>query len=753
MAPHWQHAAFGYSPPFTMLSPNSIPSLARQRDHSACRRDHPPLKVRKTRENLGQAADLYADIPPPCLHPSDLVDDCCYPEPRGGGTENSSSSSAHHLASASQSTTDFGDTSGCSTTLVSQSAEDFRLLMSPPPLVHGKMARQKSISKRMLSKVREGISSKSRSSNNVREESGLMRRISAKRKQAQTQTQTQTQSRGSSFEVSRISSGSEYEDDDLGLDAVAAQRSFTDSSIATESAGMVTPPSASARGKQALQASPAPLSPSQELTPRPPTARIGPSSYATDASGNLGVTVPYIDLKVSVDRDSVDVGIARDVWVAVDATVQTQVVESATAQRLRNAPLDAIIVLCQDTLAEMPNVTRSCVIELLSRLDASDRMAVVVAHGDECSQLLSLQSAKTTVVLERLGFAPSMMTDSRSTKRLGKAWQSLHKMLKSITKQGLRNQHVFVISKTPEDLVQRIRNLVFWPAHAFKIGFGPNPTAVLAPHDWCIAFTGPGDGSNELLDIMIRDLRHGCPMGGIPSLRVCYKPMEQCRIVEMLGQKAVKDLKLGQKCSLFLKVHVPRMDTSQRSSVDDSVSGNDADSLLTELESIVGTLETDFLHVEARFRHAALPNENVVTLRHICSILRPKTDSRWSMAVSAPTPGVSQQETVPVKLAQYIASNYEPAKALKMLDRWRLQKHTHTSSEAMRSVREYLEESHGKQEPHGSSKDERQDSGTTAAFPGPENKLEVVITDIDSLGSQYSDQEQQPLPEVPPLSG
>lgn len=751
MAPHWQHTALGYSPPFTMLSPNSIPSLARQRDHSACRRDHPPLKVRKTRENLGQAAELYADIPPPCLHPPDLVDDCCYPGRRGAGTENLSSSSAHHLASASQSTSDFGDTSGCSTTLVSQSAEDFRLLISPPPLLQGKMARQKSISKRMLSKVRDGISSKSRSSNNVREESGLMRRISAKRKQPQMPTQAQ--SRGSSFEVSRISSGSEYEDDDLGLDAAAAQRSFTDSSIATESAGMVTPPSASARGKQALQASPTPLSPSQELTPRPPSARIGSASYTSDASSNLSVTVPFIDLKVTVDRESVDVGIAHDVWVAVDATVRTQVMESATPHKLRSAPTDAIIVLCQDTLAEMPNVTRSCVIELLSRLDASDRMAVVVAHEDECSQLLSLQSAKTTLVLERLGFAPSMMNDSRSTKRLGKAWQPLHKMLKSITKQGVRNQHVFAISKTPEDVVQRVRHLVSWPAHAFKIGFGPSPTAVLAPHDWCIAFTGPEDGSNELLDIMIRDLRHGCPMGGIPSLRLCYKPMEQCRIVEVLGRKAVKDLKLGQKCSLFLKVHVPRMNTSQRSSVDDSVGGSDADSLLTELESIVGTLETDFLHVEARFRHAALPNENVVTLRHICSILRPKTDSRWSVSIPAPTPGVVRQGIVPVKLAQYIASNYEPAKALQMLDRWRLQRHTHTSSEAMRSVREYLEKSNGRGEPHGGSKDERQDSGATAAIPGSDNKPEVVITDIDSLGSQYSDQEQQPLPEVPPLSG
>ncbi|CAK3765628.1 Hypothetical predicted protein [Lecanosticta acicola] len=599
------------------------------------------------------------------------------------------------------------------------------------------MSRQKSISKRMLSKVKEGISHKSRSPNNIRatgSETSLMRRLSGKRKQS-----SQAQSRASSFEVSRDSIGSQLEDYELELDTSASQRSFTDTSTSTNASlsgtGMTTPPSAitsrSAHGRQtparALQASPRLHSPSQDLTPRPPT-RSGTFAYSVGGPSALSTTVPYVDLSVTVDRDCVDVGLTRDVWVAVDATIRTKVVDSPTAKAIRKTPLDVIIVLCQDTLAEMPNVTHSCVIELLSRLETTDRMAVVVASDDECCQLLALQPAKTTVVLERLGIAPSMINDSYVNVRFGEIRQPLQNILRFIADQGVRDSaQVVAVCKNPDSLVHRIRSVVQWPTHAFKIGFGPNPTHALGPHDWSIAFTGTGGCSNDLLDNMIRDLRHGCPMGLIPSLRLCYKPLEQCRIVEVLGQKAVRDLKLGQRCPLFLKVHVPKFNTSERASLEEL---GDADSLLTELESIVGTLETDFLHVEARYRHSALPTENVVTLRHICSIKRPKTDSRWSVVGPGTVP--CSRESVQAKLAQYIASNYDPSRALKMIDRWTLQQAT--ASDALRSVRNYLET-------HAKHTIPLSDNRRDAIAPDPD-KPSVVITDID----------MQPLPEVFPLS-
>lgn len=99
--------------------------------------------------------------------------------------------------------------------------------------------------------------------------------------------------------------------------------------------------------------------------------------------------------------------------------------------------------------------------------------------------------------------------------------------------------------------------------------------------------------------------------------------MDGSRIVEVVGEKAVKDLQLGQRCSLFLKVCLPKIETAA-----DSSSPSDQASLFAELESIVGTLQTNFLHVEARFRHTVLPAENVVTIRQICTMRRPQLESR-----------------------------------------------------------------------------------------------------------------------------
>ncbi|KAK4552029.1 hypothetical protein LTR86_010706 [Recurvomyces mirabilis] len=152
-------------------------------------------------------------------------------------------------------------------------------------------------------------------------------------------------------------------------------------------------------------------------------------------------------------------------------------------------------------------------------------------------------------------------------------------------------------------------------------------------------------------------------VGRISSLRLCYKPVQGCTIVDVIGHKSMKDLKIGQKCSLFVKVRV--YEAVPRESPMDH---DDQNSLFTELESLVGTLTTDLLHVEVRYRTSLLPYNNVVTVKSVAKLARPQTESRWS--IIGTYKDIEMSEQTHTKLAIYIADTYPAERALKYLDRY-----------------------------------------------------------------------------------
>lgn len=303
----------------------------------------------------------------------------------------------------------------------------------------------------------------------------------------------------------------------------------------------------------------------------------------------------------------------------------------------------------------------------------------------ECEQLHALQTPSLTRLFERLGIAPSTIGTI-----FEEHWESLPDSLQSLAESGLRKDRVqtFIVSTIPNLLVQIIDHLVQWPAHAVKIGLAFEQSIALTPRirqNWAVQIKAEGEDNVDIFDNMIKDLRHGCVMGSISSLRMCYKPMQGCRVLEVLGQKALKDVRLGQRCSLFLKVEVPSIDISRPSIQGDTT---ETDSLFTELESIVGTLETNLLHVEARYRQSLLPSESVVTVRQICSIRRPNSESRWSIVDRDNL--MSKPDQIRPRLAQFLMMHYPPARALRMVDRYLLQ-HSDSPSDAVEKIRKDLE--------------------------------------------------------------
>lgn len=206
--------------------------------------------------------------------------------------------------------------------------------------------------------------------------------------------------------------------------------------------------------------------------------------------------------------------------------------------------------------------------------------------------------------------------------------------------------------------------------------------------------------------------------GSITSLRLCFRPADGCRLSDVVGQKALKDLTFGQTCSLFIKVHISEL--TSRSSI--GADGDNAN-LFAELESIVGTLETEVLHVEARYRHSLLPVDNIVTVRCAAKIRRPNCESRWSIA-EAPDDCTASSDEVHTKLAIHLADHYSPERALRLIYRCLGGENQH--SDAVRQIRRTLQDEVAYQ--HA----DPQESVATAEKPS------FVITDIDTAESSFA---------------
>lgn len=315
----WQISAFA-SPPFRALSPNSKPALNRQRDHSACSKPDTPLKIRKTRENLRQD-NLVTDVAPPCSH---LVPD----HHDVSGTVNYQA--VRDEARAPVRTPSFHSPSS-DVTIPTHLAGEYPTAPPLAPLVHGesRIQRHRSVSRRMLSKVKQGITNRSKPSPVVRpieSETSLLRRLSNR-----PRLSTEVERRAQSFEVSRDSI--ESSEDDAG-DALASayphtERSFTNSTVSTGDFpcnAPTTPPTAAAPAPFNLNADTSALqvegSSQGELTPRQPAKKL--VAVVEDNGGKRQIETQYVHLAVSVDRLAVDASTGRNVWVCIEATVRSR---------------------------------------------------------------------------------------------------------------------------------------------------------------------------------------------------------------------------------------------------------------------------------------------------------------------------------------------------------------------------------------------------------------------------------------------
>ena len=174
-------------------------------------------------------------------------------------------------------------------------------------------------------------------------ESSLLRRMSGRRKPT---TETQPERRAYSFDVSRDSVASEVDiAQGSSVDAIShgnqplEHRSFTDSTVSTtalvEELESVTPPLGTPTPERVVfkhrfsnaPESPPPRHPAGfERTPRP-LGRVAPS---TAEHAVRRVKVPCVRLDIAMDADFLDFGESSNMWVAIEAFVETHAVDIPT---------------------------------------------------------------------------------------------------------------------------------------------------------------------------------------------------------------------------------------------------------------------------------------------------------------------------------------------------------------------------------------------------------------------------------------
>ena len=164
----------------------------------------------------------------------------------------------------------------------------------------------------------------------------------------------------------------------------------------------------------------------------------------------------------------------------------------------------------------------------------------------------------------------------------------------------------------------------------------------------CSSIRDAGDATDVLI---------GPQFGMITNLALSFKPLNGCQITGCVGDRSFKNLTIGDESISFVRLRVPEVRTSE----------TNFNQVVTELESMMGTLEKEVLRVEARYRHTLLPSNNIVTVRHVCTMNRPLIESRWSNI--GPIDDVCVSPDAHKKLASYIYSHYCPEIALDMMEK------------------------------------------------------------------------------------
>ncbi|KAI5201383.1 hypothetical protein E4T39_05276 [Aureobasidium subglaciale] len=550
------------------------------------------------------------------------------------------------------------------------------------------LSRKLSVRKRVVSRVKGGLLSRSRSSSKVplktEDNATISRSASEHERPAQDPTKDAPRDMEESDTFTPRSltfdSAQSVVSIDLSVEDFISQPDLSALSLKPKevligSDGSFPSPS------QELEPSP---SPSPEKTPRA-DRKSTRSSHPHFVTSQADLSMLHINLSVTPAWSTLDLADEATVWAMIKAEASVGSDSSSTADMNHvslpasyqhigklHKPLDIIVIIdnspfaSQLALRSISDFTR----RLCSLLrDDRDRLAVFCTtciHELQCPatnhgcQLYCLQKPDAVAlaidVAELLiGKASTPLSAAKTSAMMqhaiSSAVRSLEGTFDSIT-------HAFVLSPLPQRCASMLRDVVSWPVHQIQVGHAyeaPTSQDSFQATGWCFEW----DTANEnVLEALIQSARQESCIQELSHVRVSINSAEPCRVERLLTPPRKATLHPGQCTTLFAKVRVPSV-VPQPSPGSTSLEG-----LLRGLQETLGSLKTELFKADVRYRHSLLPLTTELRVEKACELVRTNRSSQWGTIH-----GQDDQDGLDVEMekARFAARNYPPDIAIRIL--------------------------------------------------------------------------------------
>ncbi|CAD0101187.1 unnamed protein product, partial [Aureobasidium mustum] len=624
-----------------------------------------PLKVRKTRENL--RTGFVDDAASTREHP---VHDFAQSKPTSVQPLREIQNTVYDEASRPSSRNDrFSWESDHLTTLIERSPTKHTSSQSKKQesKFAPSLSRKLSVRKRVVSRVREGLLNRSKSSSKVPvkvndDVVAISRSASEHERFVQIMPGHHSEDlEGSINAAHTLASGSVQSlvstDSPLGdigptTDILPASN-IDIKSVLPGSDGSYPSPS------QEVKSSP---SPSPEKTPRPKRfARL---------SQTHGETIPrplsmlHVNLSVMPACETMDLADEATMWTMIKAEASVSSGSSPTGgmSDVRRSASPEHISKIQKPLTLIVIIDNSLL------RDHRDRLAVFCtscSHESQCSdtksgcQLHALQKPDASSLSNQVAkLDSSKATSQYSAARLSDMIQEALASVIDIEEDlDVTLTHAIVLSPLPHRCASILREYVSWPIHQVQVGYAyesPSREQVTTG-GWCFAWE---EAPNTVLQALVQSARETYHFQELSHVRVSINSTEPCRVEKLLTPPRKATLHPGQCTTLFAKVRIPAVD-HQRSADPASVEG-----LLSELHKTLGIVKSELFKADVRYRHSLLPRDTELRTEQTCELIRTNRNSQWGATHEEEDKG---RVDVELEKAKFAARNYPPDVAIRIL--------------------------------------------------------------------------------------
>ncbi|KAI5211962.1 hypothetical protein E4T38_00869 [Aureobasidium subglaciale] len=435
-------------------------------------------------------------------------------------------------------------------------------------------------------------------------------------------------------------------------------------------------------------------SPSQELEPSPsPSPEKTPradrkstrSSKPHFVTSQADLSMLHINLSVTPAWSTLDLADEATIWAMIKAEASVGSDSKFTADMNNvnlpasdqhigkvHKPLD-IIVFIDNSPFVSPLALRS-ISDFTRRLcnllqDDRDRLAVFCTscvHESQClatnhgCQLYCLQKPDAaSLAIEVAELLVGKVLTPPSAAKISAMMQ--HAITSAITSlEGTFDSvtHGFVLSPLPQRCASMFRDVVSWPVHQIQVGYAYQaPTSQDRPQatGWCFEWNTAND---NVLEALVQSAREEPCIQELSHVRVSINSAEPCRVERLLTPPRKATLHPGQCTTLFAKVRVPSV-VPQTTSGPASLEG-----LLRGLQETLGSLKTELFKADVRYRHSLLPLATELRVEQACELVRTNRSSQWGTIR-----GQEDQDGLEVEIekARFAARNYPPNIAIRIL--------------------------------------------------------------------------------------